>query len=110
MAYLKILARKYDLDGCAAYAANEEKTVETITGYALEPEKTEKWFYASVLHCGSVETAGTEMRDTKRRFDKEGKVLCYHIIQSFSPGEGTPELIHKTAWIFAASVLGILKC
>lgn len=95
MAYLKILARKYDLDGCAAYAANAEKTVENITDYALNTEKTERRFYASVLHCGSVETAGAEMRDTKRRFDKEGKVLCYHIIQSFSPGEGTPELIHK---------------
>lgn len=95
MAYLKILARKYDLDGCAAYAANAEKTVENITDYALNTEKTERRFYASVLNCGSVETAGAEMRDTKRRFDKEGKVLCYHIIQSFSPGEGTPELIHK---------------
>ena len=100
MAYLKILTRKYDLDGCAAYAANEEKTVEDITGYALDTEKTEKRFYASVLNCGSVETAGAEMRDTKRRFGKEGKVLCYHIIQSFSPGEGTPELIHKVGMDF----------
>ncbi len=106
MAYLKILTRKYDLDGCAAYAANEEKTVEDITGYALDTEKTEKRFYASVLNCGSVETAGAEMRDTKRRFGKEGKVLCYHIIQSFSPGEGTPELIHKVGMDFCRECFG----
>jgi len=106
LAYLKILTRKYDLDGCAAYAANEEKTVEDITGYALDTEKTEKRFYASVLNCGSVETAGAEMRDTKRRFGKEGKVLCYHIIQSFSPGEGTPELIHKVGMDFCRECFG----
>lgn len=106
MAYLKILARKYDLDRCAAYAANEEKTVENITGYALDTEKTEKRFYASVLNCGSVETAGAEMRDTKRRFDKEGKVLCYHIIQSFSPEEGTPELVHKIGMDFCRECFG----
>ncbi len=100
MAYLKVLARKFDLDRCAAYATNEEKTMENVTGYALDTEKTEKRFYAGVLNCGSVETAGAEMRDTKRRFDKEGKVLCYHLIQSFPPDEGTPELVHKIGMDF----------
>ena len=106
MAYLKILARKFNLDGCAAYAANEEKTVEDIAGYALDTEKTERKFYTSAHNCGSVETAGAEMWDTKKRFDKEGKVLCYHLIQSFAPGEGTPELIHKIGVDFCKECFG----
>lgn len=95
MAYLKILTRRYNLAGCTDYAVNEDKTVENVAKYALNPDKTEERFYASCLNCGSIETANEEMQKTKKRFDKEDKVLCYHVIQSFPPGEGTPEQIHK---------------
>ncbi len=106
MAYLKILTRRYNLAGCTDYAVNEDKTVENAARYALNPEKTEERFYASCLNCGSIETANEEMQKTKKRFGKEDKVLCYHVIQSFPPGEGTPEQIHKIGITFAKECFG----
>ena len=101
MAYLKILTRRYNLAGCTDYAVNEDKTIENAARYALNPDKTEERFYASCLNCGSIETANDEMKKTKRYFGKEDKVLCYHLIQSFLPGEGTPEQIHNIGIAFA---------
>ena len=106
MAYLKILTRRYNLAGCTDYAVNEDKTVENVARYALNPDKTEERFYASCLNCGSIETANEEMRKTKKHFGKEDKVLCYHVIQSFPPGEGTPEQIHKIGITFAKECFG----
>lgn len=106
MAYVKILTRRYNLTGCTEYAVNEDKTVENAARYALNPEKTEERFYASCLNCGSIETANEEMQKTKKRFDKEDKVLCYHVIQSFPPGEGSPEQIHKIGIAFAKECFG----
>ena len=106
MAYLKILTRRYNLAGCTDYAVNEDKTVENAAKYALNPEKTEERFYVSCLNCGSIETANEEMQKTKKRFGKEDKVLCYHVIQSFPPGEGSPEQIHKIGIAFAKECFG----
>lgn len=101
MAYLKILVRKQNLKACTDYATDLGKTVEDVTQYALNTEKTEKKMYASCLNCGNIDTAAQEMLQTKRRFQKNDKVLCYHFIQSFSPDEGTPELIHEIGIAFA---------
>ena len=101
MAYLKILTRKSNLIGCIDYSVNAEKTVDNEVKYVLNTDKTEKMFYVDCLNCGSVETAGEEMLKTKQRFNKDGKVLCYHIIQSFLPNEATPELVHKIGMDFA---------
>ncbi len=101
MAYLKILVRKQNLKACTDYAADLNKTVEDVTNYALNTEKTEKRMYASCLNCLSLETAAEDMLKTKKSFYKNDKVLCYHLIQSFPPDEGTPELIHEIGVAFA---------
>ena len=43
-----------------------------------------------------------EMMDTKRDLGKLDGRQCYHIIQSFKPGEVTPELVLEIAMEFAA--------
>ena len=96
MAYLKILVRRKDLKECVDYAVNNKKTViEKEINYAVNPDKTEATCFVSCLNCGSVETSYSEMQDTKKRYGKTDGVVCYHIIQSFLPEEGTPEQIHK---------------
>ena len=40
------------------------------------------------------------MYRTKKRLNQpvdDGSILAYHIIQSFSPGEATPEQVHQIA-------------
>ena len=46
-----------------------------------------------------------EMMDTKQAVGKLGGRQCYHIIQSFKPGEVTPELALEIAREFAAEYL-----
>ena len=43
---------------------------------------------------------------TKKKYSKEGKVLAYHYIESFKPGEVTPELAHKIGVEFAQECFG----
>lgn len=89
------------------YAANEMKT--TLDGaieYAVNPDKTEKRLFESVLNCNSVESAYEDMQATKRRFSKTDGVLGYHFIQAFKPGELTPEQAHQIGIEFAGRLLG----
>jgi len=63
--------------------------------YVLNPAKTEEQCYTAVLKCKDTHTAHDEMMETKRRFGKLDKVQGHHYIQSFKPGEVTPELAHQ---------------
>ena len=51
-------------------------------------------------------TAYAEMQETKRRFGKSGGVVGYHFIQSFAPGEVTPEQAHRIGIVFAEKLFG----
>ena len=75
--------------------AEEHIELVEISKAAL-PDKTlkTKQFYVSEVGLTSLETAFTEMMNTKKWYNKKDGNLGYHIIQSFAPGEGTPELIH----------------
>ena len=68
--------------------------LHSVLNYTVDDLKTEKQFYVSEVGLTSLETAFTEMMNTKKLYNKEDGNLGYHIIQSFAPGEGTPELIH----------------
>ena len=46
------------------------------------------------------------MADTKERWNKTGGVLGYHFIQSFAPGEVTPEQAHRIGVEFARELFG----
>ena len=107
MAITKIIAIRDRLDKRVNYAVNGEKTtLDTGITYAANPEKTEQHFFTSVLNCESCETAYAEMQTTKRRFDKLGGVVGYHFIQSFAPGEVTPEQAHRIGVEFAQRLFG----
>ena len=107
MAITKIYAIRNQLDQSISYAANEQKT--TLDGaieYAINPDKTEKRLFESCLNCGGVETAFADMQATKGKYCKTGGVLGYHFIQSFRPGEVTPEQVHQIGVEFARQLFG----
>ena len=54
----------------------------------------------------TLETAFSDMRQTKERWHKSGGVQGYHLVQSFAAGEVSPELAHQIAKELAARVLG----
>ena len=66
----------------------------------------EERLFASALNCESVETAYQEMMNAKVEWRKEDGVLGYHIIQSFKPGEVTPEEAHQIGLEFAQKMFG----
>ena len=107
MAITKIIAIRDRLDKRVNYAVNGEKTtLDTGITYAANPEKTEQHFFTSAINCDSCETAYTEMQATKSRFGKKGGVMGYHFIQSFAPGEVTPEQAHAIGVAFAQRLFG----
>ena len=107
MAITKIIAIRDRLDKRIDYAVNGEKTtLDAGITYATNPEKTEQHFFTSALNCESCETAYAEMQATKWRFGKLGGVIGYHFIQSFAPGEVTPEQAHAIGVAFARRLFG----
>lgn len=107
MAYTKVFAIRRRLDDRIHYVTNGEKTaLDAGITYAANPEKTEQYFFTSALNCESCETAYAEMQATKQRFGKLGGVVGYHFIQSFAPGEVTPEQAHAIGVAFARRLFG----
>ena len=86
MAVTKILAKHMRLDHLIQYVCN--------------PKKTEEQVFVSAVGC-QLETATRTWMDTKRRFGRTDGVQAYHLIQSFKPGEITPELAHEIGNRFA---------
>ena len=88
IAVTKILARKGPLADGVDYILNEEKTDQLLTAH---------------MNCDPGREV-QEMLDTKRAAGPNGKmdgVQYYHIVQSFKPGEVTPELALEIAKEFA---------
>ncbi len=86
MAVTKILARKGRLDAGINYILNGDKTEDQIL--------------TAHLNCDPRREC-RQMLDTKRAYEKMDGVQYYHIIQSFKPGEITPELALEIAKEFA---------
>ena len=109
MAYDKIIPIRRRLDHCLAYAANEHKTDLAAALYYIGNERKTAPPHADSLRTGincTVETAYAEMQATKRRWDKCGGILGYHIIHSYAPGEVTPQEAHAAGVEFARRLLG----
>lgn len=108
MAYTKILVIHGRLDNCLRYARNEEKTssLRAEVDYAMNRDKTEETLFVTGINC-EAERAYQDMMSTKQRWGKVNrKRLGYHIIQSFVPGEATPEEAHAVGVEFAQRLLG----
>ena len=107
MAITKIIAIRDRLDKRVNYVANAEKTsLDCSVLYAVNPQKTEQSFFVTAMNCGSAATAYQEMLETKRAFGKTDGVLGYHFIQSFAPGEVTPEQAHAIGTEFSRQLFG----
>ena len=92
MAITKIHPIKSTLNLAIAYITNEEKTDEKIL------VSTNKCF---------ASTAHTAFMKTREDNKVNGTVLARHLIQSFMPGEATPEIAHQSEWNFAREYLRI---
>ena len=107
MAYTKILVIHNRLDKCVGYTQDPDKTsLEAAIDYALDRAKTERVCYETSINC-SRDRVYQDMLDTKRRWGKEGrKRKGYHIIQSFAPGEVTPDQAHAIGVELTQRLLG----
>lgn len=104
MAYDKIIVLHRRMDHCVDYVLNEEKTsLDYALAYAENPAKSHQ--LVTGINC-EAETAHAEMQATKRRWDKLGGVVGYHIVHSYAPGETTPEQAHAAGVEFARRLLG----
>lgn len=107
MAYTKIFAIRARLDDRVKYAINGEKTeLNEKIGYAADFVKTGLVRFVTALNCKSAETAFDVMQKTKKKFGKTGGILGYHFIQSFAPGEVTPEQAHEIGCEFTRRLFG----
>ena len=104
MAYDKIIPIRHRISRCVNYVLNEEKTsLANVLEYAENPAKTRQ--LVTGINC-APETALSEMNATKRRWDKKGGVLGYHVIHSYAPCEVTPDEAHAAGVEFAQRLLG----
>lgn len=102
MGVTKIWAIKDSLSRVVNYAENPEKTqfsaVQQVLHYADDGSKVffgpEKTMFVTTLHCRR-DHAHEDMEYVKRYFNKTGGNLAYHCVQSFKPGEVSPQLCHQ---------------
>lgn len=114
MAYTKIKPVKHHLQRCLDYTSNPKRTekfsaddLNRLLSYTQNQNKTEHQLYVTGFRCNPA-TAYRRMYRTKKRWNQpmdEGNILAYHIIQSFSPGEATPDQVHKIGCEFARRFL-----
>lgn len=80
-------------------------TLNLAIDYITEAHKTEEQKYVFGFNC-SPEFAGLEFEQTQRKFCFNGSNLAYHLIQSFAPGEATPEQAHEIGKKLCEKLLG----
>lgn len=80
-------------------------TLKKAIEYICKPEKTDGNLLIYSYGC-SPETADIEFEWTRKNARDKGKHLARHLIQSFQPGETTPEQAHEIGLKLAEEVLG----
>ena len=71
-----------------------KSTLSKALDYIQNPEKTDGKMLVSSFGC-SYETADIEFEYTLSQALDKGSNLAHHLIQSFEPGETTPEQAHE---------------
>ena len=71
-----------------------KSTLSKALDYIQNPDKTEEKMLVSSFGC-SFETADIEFEYTLSQAIDKGSNLAHHLIQSFEPGETTPEQAHE---------------
>ena len=80
-------------------------TLKKALDYICNPEKTDGTLLVHSYGC-SPETADMEFGWTRQKAREPGPHLARHLIQSFAPGETTPEQAHEIGKQLADEVLG----
>ena len=84
------------------------KRLDHRINYAIYEEKA--WhgnmLLASTLNCSAPEYAFEEMQDVKNIYGKDGGILGFSFIQSFDPGEISPEKAHELGVRLAEEYFG----
>ena len=111
MATTKIWAIKGNVRSLVKYVDNPKKAtaelqdLSAVFNYTTRDDKTEQKLYVSGINC-LPEIAVQQMVMTKKQFGKTDKILAYHAIQSFKPGEITPEQCHEIGLALAREMWG----
>ena len=71
-----------------------KQTVGKAIDYICNPDKTENCLLVSTYACSQI-SASIEFEATRRKFNSDSINLARHCIQSFAPGEVTPEQAHE---------------
>lgn len=80
-------------------------TLKKAIDYICNEKKTDEGILISSFAC-SPETADLEFALTEHKYNRGGEYLAHHLIQSFKPGEVTPEEAHQIGMEWAKSILG----
>ncbi len=117
MATTKIWDIKGRVDTLINYAANPEKTegkrysekqiqaLHDVMDYASDDYKTERSLFVSGVNT-TPDTAKHKMHQTKLRYGKMDGIVAFHAIQSFKPGETTPDRAHEIGIKLAKEMWG----
>ena len=72
---------------------------------ALNKDQSEQDLFQSAIGC-TIDSAFEDMCQIKKIWHKEKGVQGFHLVQSFAPGEISPELAHQIGMEFADRLLG----
>lgn len=79
--------------------------LDHVLDYVSRSDATKHKEFVSAYNCSSVDPFIT-MISLKKSFHDHSDIVAYHAIQSFVPGEGTPELIHEIGKLTAKEMFG----
>lgn len=84
------------------------KTLYKALKYITDSEKTDSEILVTGLNgCSSdPKSAFTQMRFTKQHFKKKDHIQGFHFMQSFNPGEVTPEIAQEIGIKWAKEIFG----
>lgn len=112
MAITKIWAVKDDLRRVLNYIENPDKTKEELSdglkevlAYTTQGYKTNEKEYITGINC-EPSTSLKQMMNTKLSYNKMDGRLAFHAVQSFKPGEVTPEECHSLGVQLAKQMWG----
>ena len=112
MAITKIWAVKDDLRRVLNYVENPDKTKEELSdglkevlAYTTQGYKTNEKEYITGINC-EPSTSLKQMMNTKLSYNKMDGRLAFHAVQSFKPGEVTPEECHSLGVQLAKQMWG----
>ncbi|EEP27317.1 relaxase/mobilization nuclease domain-containing protein [Shuttleworthella satelles] len=81
-----------------------KSTLNLAIDYIVNGDKTDEQILVSTHKCHQ-ETAHTQFLRTRNDVGTKGNVLARHLIQSFLPGETTPEIAHQIGMELCKKIL-----